>query len=62
MRARIKEFYSEEQINKIKDVELHRIAYMYYIERICELEIAFELDLSEKTIQRRMKEIREYLN
>ena len=57
MRARIKVILSEEQIDNIKDIELKKIAYMYFIERQSELDIAFTLNYSEKTIQRRIKEI-----
>lgn len=58
MRARIKYEISEELINKIKDVELKEIGYKYYIEHKSMLDIAFELNVCEKTIQRRIKEIR----
>lgn len=57
MRARIKVILSEEQINQIKDIELHKIGYMYFIERQSQLDIAFALNYSEKTINRRIKEI-----
>ena len=57
MRARIKEQITEEQINQIKDIELHNIGYKYFVEHRSQLDIAFELDVSEKTINRRIKEI-----
>lgn len=57
-RARSKIYCSKEIIDKIEDIELHKIAYMYYIQRMSMLDIAFEMNYSEKTIQRRIKEIR----
>ena len=58
MRARIREEIKEEVINSIKDVELHNIGYKYFIEHRSMLDIAFELNYSESTIKRRIKEIR----
>lgn len=58
MRARIKGNITEEQINTIKDIELHKIGYMYFVEHKSQLDIAFELNYSEKTINRRIKEIK----
>lgn len=58
MRARVRTIISEEQINRIKDKELREIGYMYFIEHISQLDIAFTLNYSEKTINRRIKEIK----
>ena len=58
MRARIRKTLSEKQINQIKDVELKQIGYMYFVEHKSQLDIAFELNYCEKTIQNRIKEIR----
>lgn len=58
MRARIREEIKEEVINSIKDIELHNIGYKYFIEHRSMLDIAFELNYSESTIKRRIKEIR----
>lgn len=57
MRARPKKRVTKEQINSIDDIELKQIGFKYFIQKMCELDIAFELNLSEKTISRRIKEI-----
>lgn len=57
-RARIKKYINEEVINQIKDKELREIGYMYFVEHISQIDIAFNLNYSEKTIQRRIKEIK----
>ena len=57
-RARIRKYINEEVINQIKDIKLGKIGYMYFIEHKSMLDISFELDVCEKTIQRRIKEIR----
>lgn len=65
-RARIRKYnyYKDikQKIEYIDDIELKKIAYMYFIEHRSQLDISFELELSDKTIYRRIKEIKEYLN
>lgn len=57
-RARIKKYCSKEIIESIEDEELRKIAYMYYIQHISMIDISFILNYSERTIQRRIKEIK----
>lgn len=61
-RARIRKYnyYKDikQKIEYIDDIELKKIAIMYFIERQSQIDIAFCLNYSEKTIQRRIKEIR----
>lgn len=65
-RARIRKYnyYKDikQKIEYIDDIELKKIAIMYFIEHRSQLDISFELELSDKTIYRRIKEIKEYLN
>lgn len=57
-RARIRSKIEVQKIDEIKCDELRQIAYLYYIKEYSQLDIAFQMNLSEKTIYRRLKEIR----
>lgn len=57
-RARIRSKIDVQKIEELKVEELKKIANLYYVKELSELDIAFELDVSEKTIYRRIKEIK----
>lgn len=62
-RARLRDVsnYDLQKINDIKDKELKRIAEMYFIEHMGQIDIAFELNYSEDTIYLRVREIKEMI-
>lgn len=61
-RARIRSKIDVQKINEIQCEELKQIAILYFIKEYSQLDIAYELNLSEKTIYNRIKEIRTRFN
>lgn len=66
-RARLRN-YKDIEKNRLKEIiecidieELKRIADLYYIKEYSQLDICFELDCHERTIQRKIKEIKEII-